>query len=257
MSETVGSQVATTRIVASEIAVVTGAASGLGLAMAQRLAESGRRVALWDRDLEAAQRAAHSIGASARAFAVDVADTASVRTGWADTKGAFGPPAILINSAGILGPSAGIAAYPEAEWHRVLDINLSGTFRCCQAAVPDMMAAGYGRIVNIASIAGKDGNPGVAGYVASKAGVIALTKSMGKELAKTGVLVNAIAPSASETAIFGNLDDEQRKRLLANVPMARMVLPQEVAELALWLVSPACSFSTGATFDISGGRATY
>ena len=157
----------------------------------------------------------------------------------------------------MLGKAAGIADYPEAEWHRVLDINLSGTFRCCQAAVPDMVTQGYGRIVNIASIAGKDGNPGVAGYVASKAGVIGLTKSMGKELARKGVLVNAIAPSASETAIFGELTDEYRKRLLANVPMARMVLPEEVAELVLWLVSPACSFSTGAVFDISGGRATY
>ncbi|TBR29011.1 MAG: SDR family oxidoreductase, partial [Reyranella sp.] len=168
-----------------------------------------------------------------------------------------GAPSILVNSAGILGPSAGIASYPEEQWHRVLDINLSGTFRCCQAAVPDMVAGGYGRIVNIASIAGKDGNPNVAAYVASKAAVIALTKSMGKELATSGVLVNAITPSASETAIFGDLTDERRAKLLANVPMARMVRPEEVAEMAFWLSSPACSFSTGAVFDISGGRATY
>jgi len=242
---------------AGQIAVVTGAASGLGLAIAERLAAEGVRVALWDRDAEGATRAVSRLGDAACAITVDVTDTVSVRTGWAATKAALGTPAILINSAGILGRTTAFADYPEAEWQRVLDINLNGTFRCCQAAVPDMVAAGYGRIVNIASVAGKDGNPYVAGYVASKAAVIGLTKSIGKELARTGVLVNAIAPSASETAIFGPLTDADRQRLLANVPMARMVLPQEVAALALWLASPACSFSTGATFDISGGRATY
>lgn len=240
-----------------QVAVVTGAASGLGWAIAERLAAEGVRVALWDRDLAGAERLAAQLGPSARAVRADVTDTASVRAGWAKAKETLGTPSVLVNSAGVLGLSAGIADYPEAEWHRVLDINLNGTFRCCQAAVPDMVAQGYGRIVNIASIAGKDGNPGVAGYVASKAGVIGLTKSMGKELARKGVLVNAIAPSASETAIFGELTDDYRKRLLANVPMARMVLPKEVAELVLWLVSPACSFSTGAVFDISGGRATF
>jgi 3-oxoacyl-[acyl-carrier protein] reductase len=240
-----------------QVAVITGAASGLGLAIARRLAEDGVRVALWDRDLAGAERLAAELGSPARAMMVDVADTVSVRAAWAASREALGTPSTLVNSAGVLGLTAGIAEYPEAEWHRVLDINLSGTFRCCQAAVPDMVAQGYGRIVNIASIAGKDGNPGVAGYVASKAGVIGLTKSMGKELARKGVLVNAIAPSASETAIFGELTDDDRRRLLANVPMGRMVLPKEVAELVLWLVSPACSFSTGAVFDISGGRATY
>jgi len=239
------------------VAVVTGAASGLGRAIAHRFAKEGFEVALWDVDLAGAQRIAGEIGASAKAFAVDVTDTRSVRAAWSATKAALGTPSILVNSAGILGPSAGIASYPEEQWHRVLDINLNGTFRCCQAAVPDMVAGGYGRIVNIASIAGKDGNPNVAAYVASKAGVIALTKSMGKELATSGVLVNAIAPSASETAIFGPLNEERRAKLLANVPMARMVRPEEVAELAFWLSSPACSFSTGAVFDISGGRATY
>lgn len=238
-------------------AVVTGAASGLGRAIAHRFAKEGFEVALWDVDLAGAQRMAGEIGASAKAFAVDVTDTRSVRAAWAASKAALGTPSILVNSAGILGPSAGIASYPEDQWHRVLDINLNGTFRCCQAAVPDMVAGGYGRIVNIVSIAGKDGNPNVAAYVASKAAVIGLTKSMGKELATSGVLVNAITPSASETAIFGDLTDERRAKLLANVPMARMVRPEEVAELAFWLSSPACSFSTGAVFDISGGRATY
>ena len=243
--------------ITQQVAVVTGAASGLGRAIAHRFAKEGMRVALWDVDLAGAERIAGEIGASAKAFAVDVTDTNSVRAAWSATKAALGTPSILVNSAGILGPSAGIASYPEEQWHRVLDINLNGTFRCCQAAVPDMVASGYGRIVNIASIAGKDGNPTVAAYVASKAAVIALTKSMGKELATSGVLVNAISPSASETAIFGELTDERRAKLLANVPMARMVRPDEVAELAFWLSSPACSFSTGATFDISGGRATY
>ncbi len=241
----------------SGTAVVTGAASGLGRAIAQRFAKEGIKVALWDLDLAGAKRAAGEMGKGAQAFAVDVTDTGSVRAAWAASKAALGTPSILVNSAGILGPSAGIASYPEEMWHRVLDINLNGTFRCCQAAVPDMVAGGYGRIVNIASIAGKDGNPNVAAYVASKAAVIALTKSMGKELATSGVLVNAITPSASETAIFGDLTDERRAKLLANVPMARMVRPEEVAELAFWLTSPACSFSTGAVFDISGGRATY
>jgi len=241
----------------AQTAVVTGAASGLGRAIVHRLAKEGIKVALWDLDPAGAKRVAEEIGASAQAFAVDVSDTASVRAAWSATKKALGTPSILVNSAGILGPSAGIASYPEDQWSRVLDINLNGTFRCCQAAVPDMVASGYGRIVNIASIAGKDGNPNVAAYVASKAGVIALTKSMGKELATCGVLVNAITPSASETAIFGELTDERRAKLLANVPMARMVRPEEVAELAYWLSSPACSFSTGAVFDISGGRATY
>jgi 3-oxoacyl-[acyl-carrier protein] reductase len=240
-----------------QVAVVTGAASGLGRAIAQRFAKEGIKVALWDLDLAGAKRSAAEIGEGAKAFAVDVTDTQSVRAAWSANKEALGTPSILVNSAGILGPSAGIASYPEEMWHRVLDINLNGTFRCCQAAVPDMVASGYGRIVNIASIAGKDGNPNVAAYVASKAAVIALTKSMGKELATSGVLVNAISPSASETAIFGPLTDERRAKLLANVPMARMVRPEEVAELAFWLSSPACSFSTGATFDISGGRATY
>ncbi len=243
--------------ITQQVAVVTGAASGLGRAIAHRFAKQGMRVALWDVDLAGAERIAGEIGASVKAFAVDVTETSSVRAAWSATKAALGTPSILVNSAGILGPSAGIASYPEEQWHRVLDINLNGTFRCCQAAVPDMVASGYGRIVNIASIAGKDGNPNVAAYVASKAAVIALTKSMGKELAMSGVLVNAISPSASETAIFGELTDERRAKLLANVPMARMVRPEEVAELAFWLSSPACSFSTGATFDISGGRATY
>lgn len=238
-------------------AVVTGAASGLGRAIAHRFAKEGIRVALWDVDLAGAKRAGKEIGAPATPFAVDITDTVAVRAAWSATKSALGTPSILVNGAGILGPSVGIASYPEEQWHRVLDINLNGTFRCCQAAVPDMVAGGYGRIVNIASIAGKDGNPNVAAYVASKAAVIALTKSMGKELATSGVLVNAIAPSASETAIFGELTDERRAKLLASVPMARMVRPEEVAELVFWLASPACSFSTGATFDISGGRATY
>lgn len=240
-----------------QIAVVTGAASGLGLAIAERLTEEGVRVALWDRDSDGLDRARETIGSISAAIVADVTDTKAVRSAWIETKKALGTPAILINSAGILGPSAAFADYSEETWQRVLDVNLNGTFRCCQAAVPDMVAAGYGRIVNIASVAGKDGNPYVSGYVASKAAVIGLTKSMGKELATRGVLVNAIAPSASETAIFGELTDAYRARLIANVPMNRFVAPREIAEMALWLASPACSFSTGATFDISGGRATF
>ena len=251
------SDLSPSRSLSGQVAVVTGAASGLGLAIAERLTEEGVHVALWDRDPTGLGRARERIGATARAVVADVTDTKAVRAAWTKTKESLGTPSILVNSAGILGPSAAIADYSEEAWQRVLDVNLNGTFRCCQAAVPDMVAAGYGRIVNIASVAGKDGNPYVAGYVASKAAVIGLTKSMGKELATRGVLVNAIAPSASETAIFGELTDAYRARLIANVPMNRFVAPREIAEMALWLASPACSFSTGATFDISGGRATF
>lgn len=240
-----------------QVAAVTGAASGLGFAIARLLATTGVRVALWDRNLDGCQQAATEIGTQTHPLEVDVTNPATVRAAWAETKRTLGTPSILVNSAGILGPSAPFADYPEDAWKRVLDINLNGTFHCCQAAVPDMVAAGYGRIINIASIAGKDGNPGVCGYVASKAAVIGLTKSMGKELGRHGVMVNAITPSASETAIFGELTDAYRTRLIANVPMGRFVNPEEVAALALWLASPACSFSTGAIFDISGGRATY
>jgi NAD(P)-dependent dehydrogenase (short-subunit alcohol dehydrogenase family) len=245
------------RSMIGQVAIVTGAASGLGLAIAGRLTEEGVRVALWDRDPTGLAVARDKVGPTSHGVVADVTDTKAVRAAWTETKKALGAPSILVNSAGILGPSAAFANYREEDWQRVLDVNLNGTFRCCQAAVPDMMAAGYGRIVNIASVAGKDGNPYVAGYVASKAAVIGLTKSMGKELATTGVLVNAIAPSASETAIFGELTDAYRARLIANVPMNRFVAPREIAEMALWLASPACSFSTGATFDISGGRATF
>lgn len=245
------------RPLTGQVAVVTGAASGLGLAIAERLTAEGVRVALWDRDPDGLARAHGKVGPTSHGVLADVTDTKGVRAAWAETRQALGMPSILVNSAGILGPSAAFAAYAEEAWHKVLDVNLNGTFRCCQAAVPDMVAAGYGRIVNIASVAGKDGNPFVAGYVASKAAVIGLTKSMGKELATSGVLVNAIAPSASETAIFGALTDAYRARLIANVPMNRFVAPHEIAEMALWLASPACSFSTGATFDISGGRATF
>ena len=245
------------RSMIGQVAIVTGAASGLGLAIAGRLTEEGVRVALWDRDPTGLAVARDKVGPTSHGVVADVTDTKAVRAAWTETTQTLGAPSILVNSAGILGPSAAFANYLEEDWQRVLDVNLNGTFRCCQAAVPDMVAAGYGRIVNIASVAGKDGNPYVAGYVASKAAVIGLTKSMGKELATSGVLVNAIAPSASETAIFGELTDTYRARLIANVPMSRFVAPREIAEMALWLASPLCSFSTGATFDISGGRATF
>ncbi len=241
----------------SGTAVVTGAASGLGRAIAHRFAREGIRVALWDVDIAGAQRVGGEIGEGTHAFSVDVTDTQSVRAAWAATKAALGTPSILVNSAGILGPSAGIASYPEEQWHRVLDINLNGTFRCCQAGVPDMVASGYGRIVNIASIAGKDGNPNVAAYVASKAAVIALTKSMGKELATSGVLVNAVTPAAAKTAIFDQMSEQHIGFMLSKIPMGRFLQVQEAAALIAWLASEDCSFSTGAVFDISGGRATY
>lgn len=223
-------------------AVVTGGLSGIGEAVAKRITAEGGKVVVWDMQ---------------GGIKTDISNWDSVQAAATETVKELGGIDILVNSAGIAGPTATVLDITMEDWHRTIAINLNGTFFTNRAVVPHMIAGNYGRIVNIASIAGKDGNPNVSAYVASKAAVIALTKSMGKELATLGVLVNAITPSASETAIFGDLTDERRAKLLANVPMARMVRPEEVAELAYWLSSPACSFSTGAAFDISGGRATY
>ena len=237
-------------------AVVTGGAAGIGLAVAQRLAASGARVALWDRDagsLDAA-RSAHGF---AHAEAVDVADAANVDRAARSTAGALGGVDVLVCSAGIAGANAPTWEYPLEEWRRVFDVNVHGVFHCNRAVVPIMQRNDYGRIVNIASIAGKEGNPTASAYSASKAAVIGLTKSLGKELAKTGIRVNCVTPAAVRTAIFDQITQQHIDFMLSKIPMGRFGTVEEIAALVCWLASEECSFSTGGVFDASGGRATY
>jgi len=238
-------------------AVVTGGAQGFGRAIAERFAASGASVAIWDHDLALAENTAAAIGDAARAFKVDVTDTAAVERARDETLKAFGKIDILVNNAGIAGINKPVWETDLEEWRRVLRINLDGPFICCKAIVPAMLKAGYGRIVNIASIAGKEGNPNAAHYSASKAGLIALTKSLGKELAQTNILVNAVTPAAAKTAIFDQMTEEHIKFMLSKIPKGRFVLVEELAAMVAWLASEDCAFSTGAVFDISGGRATY
>ncbi len=237
-------------------AVVTGGGAGIGLAIADRLTVSGARVALWD-SRPAALDTARKTLPDAVGFTADIADERAVADAAAGTLEAFGSIDVLVNNAGINGANRKVWEIPLDEWQRMMDVNLTGTFLCCRAVVPHMISAGYGRIVNIASIAGKEGNPNHGHYSTSKAGVIALTKSLGKETVGTGVIVNAIAPAAVETAILAENTPEQRAYLLSKIPMGRVGRPEEVAALAAWLASEEISFSTGAVYDISGGRATY
>jgi len=237
------------------VAVVTGGARGIGLAIAERATASGARVALWDVDLEAAQGQAERLGGSA--MRVDATDWHSVTTALAATEAALGPVDILVANAGITGPNAPVEDYPVEAWRRVIDIDLTGVFLCCRAVVPGMRARDYGRIVNIASIAGKEGNPNAAAYSAAKAGVIGFTKSLGKELAATGVRANCVTPAAARTAIFDQMTQAQIDYMLSKIPAGRFAQVEEIAALACWLASEDCSFSTGGVFDVSGGRATY
>jgi NAD(P)-dependent dehydrogenase (short-subunit alcohol dehydrogenase family) len=219
-------------------AIVTGGAQGIGAAIAKRLQAAGARVTVWDLD---------------GTPKVDVSDPASIEKAFAATHRVD----ILVNNAGIAGMNKPTVDYPIEEWERVLRVNLTSQFLCCRAAAPRMVKAGYGRIVNIASIAGKEGNPNAVAYSASKAGVIALTKSLGKELAQTGVLVNCVTPAAAKTAIFEQMTEAHIEYMRSKIPMGRFVEVDEIAALVCWLASEDCSFSTGAVFDISGGRATY
>ena len=237
--------------------VITGGATGLGYAIAERLLASGGQVTLWDLDADAAQRAAAALGAGARAVAVDVSNQASVAAAIATTIAAVPQVDALVNSAGITGPNAKVWDYPVDAWRQVLEVNLTGVFLCCRELVPHMRASNYGRIINIASVAGKDGNPNASAYSASKAAVIALTKSLGKELADTGVRVNCVTPAAVKTAIFDQMTPEHIAFMLSKIPMGRFGMPEEVASLVGWLCTEDCSFSTGAVFDLSGGRSTY
>jgi 2-dehydro-3-deoxy-L-rhamnonate dehydrogenase (NAD+) len=223
-------------------AVVTGGVTGIGAAIVRRLEASGARVAIWD--LAGPDR-------------VDVADEASIGAGLKRTLASLGRIDILVNNAGIAGPTMPVVDYPVEQWKRVIDIDLNGPFLCCKAVVPHMVKARYGRIVNIASIAGKEGNPNAAAYAAAKGGLIAFTKALGKELAQTGVLVNCVTPAAAQTAILDQVTPEFAKFMLSKIPMGRFVKVEEIAAMACWLASEDCSFTTGGVFDISGGRATY
>ena len=238
-------------------AAVTGGAQGIGYAIAAKLLSQGAQVALWDWDEVLMAEAAAALGDGARGVAVDVTDPDSIAAAVSESQTAAGGIDILVNNAGIAGVNATVWDYPLDEWRRVIEIDLNGVFYCCRAVAPVMMAQDYGRIVNIASIAGKEGNPNASAYSAAKAGVIALTKSLGKELAETGVRVNCVTPAAARTRIFDQITQEHIDYMLSKIPMGRFVKVEEIAGLVAWLASEDCAFSTGAVFDISGGRATY
>jgi NAD(P)-dependent dehydrogenase (short-subunit alcohol dehydrogenase family) len=240
-------------------AIVTGGSRGMGRAIAQRLLESGATVTLWaleDEALLVTREALGSLG-PLHCRAVDVSDNAAVVAATAEAAQAMGGIDILVNSAGISGPHVPVWEYPVEDWRRVMEVNLNGAFYCCRAVVPHMKTAGYGRIVNVASVAGKEGSPLLSAYSAAKAGMIALTKTMAKELAMSGVLVNAIAPGPTRTDMFDNTPPEQMQAMLSRCPMQRLMEPEEVAASVAWLVSDDCSFTTGAVHDLSGGRSTY
>lgn len=239
--------------------VVTGGAQGIGRAVVERLLRSGASVAIWDRDAALAARVAGGLAGLGRveAVSVDVTDWASVEQATAQTEAALGGIDLLVNNAGIAGPNAPLDQYPLADWHQVIAIDLTGVFHCCRAVVPLMKAAGYGRIVNVASIAGKEGNPNASAYSAAKAGVIALTKSLGKELAGQDIAVNCITPAAAKTAIFDQMTQTHIDYMLSKIPRGRFVAVDEIAAMVAWLLSAENSFTTGAAFDLSGGRATY
>jgi len=223
-------------------AVVTGGMIGIGAAIVKRLEASGAKVAIWD--VNGPEK-------------VDVTDQESIDRALKKTVASFGKIDVLVNNAGIAGPTMPVVEYPVADWKRVIDIDLNGPFLVSRVVVPHMVKAGYGRIVNIASIAGKEGNPNAAAYAAAKGGLIAFTKALGKELAQTGVLVNCVAPAAAQTAILDQVTPEFAKFMLSKIPMGRFVKVEEIAALVCWLATEDCSFSTGGVFDISGGRATY
>ena len=242
-----------------KFAVVTGAARGIGYAIVERLLDSGAACSLWDRDADALDSAVKTLAGKGRIHrtTVDVTQADSVQAAAAATLKEFGRVDILVNNAGIAGASKPTWELTPAEWQQVLQIDLFGVYLCCHALVPGMRERGYGRIVNIASIAGKEGNPNASHYSAAKAGVIALTKSLGKELAKSGVLVNCITPAVIETDILKQISQQHIDYMRSKIPMDRFGRKEEAAALVAWLCSEECSFSTGAVFDLSGGRATY
>ena len=244
---------------AGRVAVITGAARGIGLAVAELAASRGASIAIWDMDEAASKAAAAKLGQATRVSThiLDLTDAAAVEAATQATLSAHERVDILINNAGITGGNAPVWELPVAEWRRVIEVNLVAPFIVARAVVPHMRAAGYGRVVNIASIAGKEGNPNASHYSASKAGLIGLTKSLAKELATSNILVNAITPAAAKTEIFDQMKQEHIDFMLSKIPMNRFLMVEEAASLIGWLSSADCAFSTGAVFDLSGGRATY
>jgi 2-dehydro-3-deoxy-L-rhamnonate dehydrogenase (NAD+) len=244
---------------ADQSAIVTGGARGIGYAISRRLLQSGASVCLWDRDAAALKEAEEKLArlGKVRGVAVDVTDEASVRAAVEATTGHLGFISVLVNNAGIAGNNAKTWEMDVADWRRVVDIDLTGVFLCCRAVVPKLLEHGYGRIVNIASIAGKEGNPNAAHYSAAKAGVMALTKSLGKELAGRNICVNCVTPAVIETDILSQCSQQHIDYMRSKIPMNRFGRVEEAAALVGWLCSADCSFSTGAVFDLSGGRATY
>lgn len=244
-----------------KVAVVTGGAAGIGYACVERIVQNGGKVAIWDRDAQAISQAEKVFGDKVKGFIVDVADEASVKGCLQQTLNVFTKVNILVNSAGITGPNTTVIDYPVDEWNKVFDINVRGTFLTCKFLAAHMKqdaeGKGYGRIVNIASVAGKEGNPNASAYSASKAAVIGLTKSLGKELALTEIKVNCITPAAVKTGMFAQMTQQHIDFMLSKIPMNRFGLVDEIASMVTWLASDECSFTTGAVFDISGGRATY
>ena len=242
---------------AGQHGVVTGGAQGIGLAIARRLVASGATVTLWDLDADLLQKARGELGAAARVQTVDIADAEAVVAALSRTEADGGPVSICVNSAGIAGPAAPLDAYDIGWWKKIIDINLNGTFYVNRAVVPGMKARNYGRIVNIASVAGKEGNPNASAYSASKAAVIGLTKSLGKELAGYDIAVNCVTPATAQTRILEQLTPEFIEYMRVRIPRGRFLEVDEAAAMVAWLVSKENSFTTASTFDLSGGRATY
>ena len=240
----------------NQVAVVTGGAQGIGLAVAIALSEKGVKVASWDVD-QANADAMASLGNDSIAVKCDITDPDMVESAYGETRNTLGLPSILVNSAGIAGPNMTVANYDVEAWHRVIDVNLNGTFHVNRICVPGMVTSNYGRIVNIASIAGKEGNPNASAYSASKAAVIGFTKSLGKELAGYDIAVNCVTPAAARTRIFEQMTREHIDYMLSKIPRGRFLEVDEAARMIAWLASPENSFTTGAVFDLSGGRATY
>lgn len=241
---------------AGRAAVVTGGASGVGRDVAARLTAEGAKVVLWDMNDEALAAAKEATGA-VHAIKLDVADADAVQAAAEESFAKMGRLDILVASAGITGATVPVHEFPLESWRRVIDINLNGLFYCCRAVVPFMLKNDYGRIVNVSSVAGKEGNPNASAYSASKAGVIGFTKSLGKELAKTGIRVNALTPATFKSPILEQLPQSQIDYMLSKIPAGRLGEVHEVASMICWMASEECSFTTASTFDISGGRTTY
>ena len=241
----------------NKVVIITGAGSGIGKETAQRMIDNGAKVALWDYNQNTLEEIQAKLGSNAIAVNVDVSDEQSVKKAADNVREKLGSASILVNCAGVAGINATIENTEPDEWRRVININLTGTFLCCREIISDMVKNKYGRIVNIASVAGKEGNPNAAHYSASKSGVITFTRSLGKELAETGILVNCITPAVIETEMLSQVSDEHKAYMVSKIPMGRMGQPSEVTSLICWLSSSECSYSTAAAFDLSGGRSTY